>query len=67
MNRNDDVKRFNAQKYYLPKNIIKICNVIIIGKSFYDQPINSDIKQYEEMRNLMIKQVEDYTTGCLLG
>ena len=67
LNRNNDVKRFNAQKYYLPKNIIRNYNVIIVGKSFYDQPINSDIKQYEEMRKLMIRQVEDYTTGCLLG
>ena len=34
-------------------------------KHFYDQPVDSDIKQYEEIRKLTIGQCEDYTTGCL--
>ena len=34
-------------------------------KHFYDQPVDSDIKQYEETRKLTIGQCEDYTTGCL--
>ena len=41
-------------------------NVIINGKSFYDQAIHSDIKQYEEVRKLTTGQGEDCTTGCLL-
>ena len=40
--------------------------MIINGKNFYDQPIDSDIKQYEEIRKLTTGQGEDYTTGCLL-
>ena len=32
-NRNVDVKRFNAWKYYLPKGIIKNCNAIFYGKT----------------------------------
>ena len=52
MNRNNDVKRFNAQKYYLPKGIIDNYIVISNGKNFYDQPIDSDIKWYEEIRKL---------------
>ena len=28
--------------------------------------IDSDIKQYEEIRKLIRLQGEDYTTGCLL-
>ena len=35
-------------------------------KTFYDQPINSDIKRYEEIRKLTTEQDEVYTTGCLL-
>ena len=40
--------------------------MIIIGKSFYDQAILSDIKRYEEIRKLTTGQGEYYTTGCLL-
>ena len=58
--------RFNAWKYYLPKGIINNYNVTINGKSFYDQPIDSDIKRYEEIRKLTTGQSENYTTGCLL-
>ena len=35
-------------------------------KIFYDQPINSDMKRYEEIRKLTTELGEDYTTGCLL-
>ena len=43
---NQDVnsKRFKIRKYYLPKGIIKNYNIIINGKNFYDQAIDSDIK-----------------------
>ena len=58
--------RLNAQIYYLPKGIIKNYNVIINGKNFYDQPIDSNIKRYEEIRKLTTRQGEDYTAGCLL-
>ena len=47
-------------------DIIKNYNVIINGKNFYDQPNDSDIRQYEEIRKLTTEQCEDYTTGCLL-
>ena len=39
--------------------------MIINGKSFYDQGIDSDIKRYEEIRKLTTGQGEDCTTGCL--
>ena len=32
------------------------------GKNFYDQAIDSDIKQYEEIRKLTTGQVEGCTT-----
>ena len=40
--------------------------MIINGTNFYNQPIDSDIKRYEEIRKLITGQSEDYTTGCLL-
>ena len=46
--------------------MIKNYNVIINGKSFYDQPIDSDIKGHAEIRKSTTGQGEDYTTGCLL-
>ena len=63
MNRDNDVKQFKTQRYYLPKGIIKNYNVIINGKNFYDQEIDSDIKQDKEIRKLVTGEGEDYTAG----
>ena len=53
--------------YYLPKVGIKDYNVTIDGKNFFDQPINGDLKTYENIRKNATGQGDDYTTGCLLG
>ena len=45
---------------------MKNYNIIINGKNFYDQPIDSDIKRYEEIRILTTEQGKYYTTGCIL-
>ena len=66
-NEDDSSKRFKTRIYYLTKGLIKNYNVIINGKKFYDQPIDSYVKQYEEIRKLATGQSKDYTTGCLLG
>ena len=67
LNRDNDVKRFKTRRYYLTKGRIKNYNVIINGKNFYDQRIDSDIKRYKEIRKLTTVKVEDYTTWCLLN
>ena len=36
------------------------------GKNFFDQPINSNIKIYENIRKIATGQGDDYITGCLL-
>ena len=36
------------------------------GKNFFDQPINSNIKAYENIRKIATGQGDHYTTGCLL-
>ena len=52
--------------YYLPKVEIKDYSVIINGKNIFDQPINSNVKTYENIRKIATGQGDDYTTGCLL-
>ena len=36
-------------------------------KRIYDQPIDSDVQQPEEIKKLTTGQGEDYITGCLLN
>ena len=61
-NEND---RTSHSTYYLPKVEIKDYNVMIDGKNVFDQPINSMIKTYENIRKIAAGQGDDYTT-CLL-
>ena len=39
---------------------------MIDGKIFFDQPINSNIKTYENIWKIATGQWYDYTNGCLL-
>ena len=39
---------------------------MIDGKNFFDQPINSDLKTYDNIRKISTGKGDDYTTGCLL-
>ena len=39
---------------------------MIDGRNFYDQPINSMNKTYENISKIAIGHGDDYTTGCLL-
>ena len=62
-NEND---RTSHSAYYLPKFEIKDYNVMIDGRNFFDQPINSMSKTYENIRKIATGKGDDYTTGCLL-
>ena len=65
-NREDDQPiRNGRRKYYLPRIDLKRY-VFIDGQSFYDNPIESDIEKYRELKKVMIGIGEDYTTGSLL-
>ena len=44
--------RNSQQKYYLPRIDFKKYNVIIDGRNFYDNPIESDIEKHRELRRL---------------
>ena len=66
---NDDSNRVTVdfyQRYFLP--IVKIENydIEIDGRSFYDQPTNDLIKQYDELRKVSTGQGDHYTIACLL-
>ena len=63
---NGQPNRNGQQKYYLPRIDLEKCNVIIDGRKFYDNPIESDIEKYRELKKVMIGKGEDYTKGSLL-
>ena len=58
--------RISHSTYYLPKVEIKDYNIMIDGRNFFDQPINSMNKTYENIRKIATGKGDDYTTGCLL-
>ena len=62
---NGQPTRNGQQKYYLPRIDLKKYNVIIDGKIFCDNPIESDIEKYRELKKVMIGKGEYYTTGSL--
>ena len=39
---------------------------MIDGKNFFEQPINSKLKKYENVSKIATGKGDDYTTGCLL-
>ena len=59
-NQDDNAKRYKPKRCYIPKGIIKNYNVIINGKNFYDQTIDSDIKQWEQIGKLTTGQGDGY-------
>ena len=63
---NGQPTRNGQQKYYLPRIDLKKFNVIIDGRNLYDNPIESDIEKYGELKKVMLAKGEDYTTGSLL-
>ena len=62
---NGQPTRNGQRKYYLQRIDLNKY-VIIDGRNFYDNPIESDIEKYRELKKVMIGKGEDYTTGSLL-
>ena len=63
---NGQPTRNGQQKYYLPRIDLEKYNVIIDGRNFYDNPIESDTEKYRELKKVLIGKGEGYTTGFLL-
>ena len=62
----DDDGHQSHKQYYLPTVEIKDYNVIVHGRNFFDQPIENDLKTFDNIRKIAIGQSDNYTTGCLL-
>ena len=45
---------------------VKDYNIVINGRNFFDQPIKSDLKAYDNIRKIATGQGDYYTAGCLL-
>ena len=65
-NGDNKVERESHRKYFLPRVDITNYNELIDGRNFYDQPINYQIKNYDEIRKIATGKGDDYTRGCLL-
>ena len=59
------VQRDSHRKYFLPRGNITNYNVLTDGRND-DQPINDQIKKYDEIRKIATGKGDNYTTGCLL-
>ena len=60
------VERDSHRKYFLPRVDITNYNVLSDDRNFYDEPINDQIKTYDEIRRIVTGKGDNYTTGCLL-
>ena len=63
---NNQPTKNGQRKFYLPRIDLEKYNVIIDVGNFYDNPIESDIEKYSELKKVMIGKGQDYTTGSLL-
>ena len=55
---NGQPTRNGQQKYYLPRIHLEKYNVIIDGRNFYNNPIESDIEKYRELKRVMLEKVK---------
>ena len=65
-NGNTKVERESHRKYFFPRVDVTNYNVLIDSRNFYDQPVNDQFKNYDEIRKIATGKGDDYTTGCLL-
>ena len=63
-NNDNKAERDSHRKYFLPRVDITNFNVLIDGRNFYDQPINDQIKKYDEIRKIATGKGDHYTPGC---
>ena len=63
---NNRVLGNNHRKYFLPRVNVTNYDMLMDSRNFYDQPINDQIKKYDEIRKIATGQGDYYTTGCLL-
>ena len=65
-NGDNKIERGSYREYFLPRVDITNYSVLINGRNFYNQPINDQIKNYDEIRKIATGKGDDCRTGCLL-
>ena len=65
-NCNEEIERNGPRKYFFQRVNITNYNVLIDGRNFCNQPINDQIKKFDEIRKVATGQENDYTTGYLM-
>ena len=65
-NTTNGVQRDSHRKYFLQRVNITNYNVLLDGRTFYDQPINDQIKKYDKIRKISTGKVDYYTSDCLI-
>ena len=65
INRNANTEE-SRRRYYLPREEIKDYNVLIDGRNFCYQNVNSSIVRHNELLKMTAGRSEDYSIGCLL-
>ena len=65
-NGSNRVERNSHRKYFLPQVNLTKFNVLIDGRTFYDQLNSDEIRKSDDLRKIATVKGDDYTTGCLL-
>ena len=62
----NDGDRIVHTEYYLTKVEIKYYTRMIGGQNFFDNPVKSDMRRYDNILKIATGQGDDYTIGCLV-
>ena len=62
----DNDKRISIKRHYIPNIEIKVYNVMIDGKNFFNQPVKKEKVTYENIRKIATGREDDYTNDCFL-
>ena len=60
------MRREGDKQYFLPSVKVKDYNVVIDVRNFFDQLIKSNLRTYDVIRKIAIRQGDDYTTVYLI-
>ena len=61
----NNINRTVHTKYYVPTVEIKNYNVLINEQNFFDQPVENNLRTYDNIQKIAICREDDYATGCL--
>ena len=62
----DNDHRPSYKRYFLTTAEIKYDKLMIDGQRFFDQPVNNNLRTFDNIRKIATGQGDDYATGCLL-